>query len=391
LLGSKEREERWRSSQFRIPAWIGLAALIVLAAAGCRQFLDDFTIHKDAGREASVGRAHPDGAALIRDAARCTGQTYPPPPTSADAGGDITFVTLLTTTNWADQPVDGGLPPYQRIGLNLDGLCTTSNPATTPCREPAYARADHSDGPLGIDNGVGQATLLWVGKITRSDQANERRGVRAYVVRVTGYNGGANDDDVHVTWYGGTRATEVTEADAGLAHGPWNVFDKYVPNSNDPLQNPQYQTPSAYVSNHTLVAQFRELLLGGPLEFVYVEKAILVAKVVSERGEWTLRNLTLAGRWPVNEMVASLSLILGEPGCAGPAQLTDSGKRAIAVACDTVDINSQSDDPNATCDAVSFGVTFDGAPAELGQAIVTTSPGGACADPPPCEEVVGKL
>lgn len=348
--------------------WL-LGAALAVFSPGCRQILSDFSVQKDA----SLGA--PDSGAA---AEKCSKGTYPGVSVTANSGGTTSFVVLLHTRSWGDRGVTNGLPDYQVVGLNLDGYCTASHPSAA-CKEPSWADADHSDGPDGIDNAAGHAVYSVAGSsIAQNDYDNENHGVRAYLVRVSDYNGLPDDDNVHVAWFSATLSDHVTIApvpDAGSPNLAWNVFAPFLQGTN-----PKYEALDAYVSNNVLVARFDQLQLGGPEAFVPVSSTILRANVVHDE-EWGLDDIILAGRWPVAGIISILKAELCQVGCANSTESCSALLPFAKVACQNVDIASTSNAPaDAPCDALSFGVLFDGSPGRLGPLTnpVSTSADTAC-------------
>ncbi len=329
----------------------------------------------------------PDSGAA---AEKCSKGTYPDASATANSGGTTSFVVLLHTKSWGDRDVTTGVPDYQAVGLNLDGYCTVAHPSAA-CEEPPWADADHADGPDGIDNAAGHAVSSVLGNMTaQTDNTHETEGIRAYLVRVSDYNGLPDDDNVHVAWFSATLSDHVTMdpvPDAGSPDRAWNVFEPFLQGSN-----PKYEALNAYVSNDVLVAHFDQLQLGGPQAFVPVSNTILQARIVPGE-EWGLDDVILAGRWPVSGIISTLKAELCQVGCANSTESCPALLPFAKVACQNVDIASTSNgSANAPCDALSFGVLFDGTPSRLGPLTnpVHTSADTAC-DPGPasvCEMYV---
>jgi hypothetical protein len=392
LLRSGINLERFRSSVgatlFRR---LTFSLSVVVLAVGCREILGDFQVR---GRDASVEPS--DGGRDATDAkatnvanppdAACVGATYPGPPTVAGSGGDITFNVSLVTEDWGDLTLPDGGPSNVTLGRNLDGLC--SGATSTACSQPASAMTDfHADGPSGIDNAAGQAAAYFGGGITALDQQSERLGTRAYVVRVSGYNGEMNDDNVTVAWYAATahRVSDagVDEGDAGAAPANprvWHPLNDYTSDSLDVA--PRYETRLAYVTNGTLVASFLQLAVGGPPSVSKLSKATVTATVeLGDAGSYVLHDVLLTGRWAVGDVLNLMLTALARfdnANCADAPQVQPKLAYLTQYICNRVDVSSAGDDLSNTCDSLSLGVKFGSMPAELSGPVVTTKDKGNC-------------
>jgi hypothetical protein len=373
-------ERPWRG---RLALALVAGSFAALSSGACRQILSDFT---PGTPDASLGSPGSDAGT-----SPCRGADYPGRSAISDAGGNESFVVVLRTLDWGDR-TDAGVPSYETVGLNVDGLCTAAK-QQGGCKEPTFARReDHGDGRLGIDNAAGRAASTFHGQITATDQANEDLGIRAYVVRVSGYDGEPDDNDIHVGWFAATRSDHFTtgpapDVDAGAA--PWNSFDAY--SLNPAALVPKYETAHAYVTGGILVAQFGLLTLGGPDRFSQVNDVVLEARIVRGAGGFILDDITLAGRWPVGYMISGLaSVTFGLTSCADPLPMNSVTQLILQKTCGNVDTLSAGDDNRSQyCDALSFGVKFGSRPATLSARVISTGLEQTC--PPVTSAVCDEL
>src|SRR5262249_9029768 len=105
-----------------------------------------------------------------------------------------------------DRDYDGGTPNYQLIGYDLDSKCTCVDGAVNSCLTPSWATAGVCDGPGGRDNATG-ALIYDIRKNYFSTFGTDKwnqdiaQGNWSVLLRVRGYNGTPNDDQIDLIWY----------------------------------------------------------------------------------------------------------------------------------------------------------------------------------------------
>lgn len=344
---------------------------VALGAVGCRQLLDDFhVVPSDA-----------DGSA------RCDGPGYPSPAPRGTPAGSIDFTIAMRTLDWGDR-IESGIPTYQRVGFNLDEQCTTSR-STSSCLLPAGAAIPQFlDGPEGIDNSIGQFAWQSQGANVTTEwvQAAESSGLAATLLRVRGYNGEDDDDRVEAALFMGTRqpsggAPPTQPAPAWDGHDTWSITKVFLEDGAT-LDLPKFVDSNAYVRGGTLVARFPTALQGGPFNaFSIMHGFVLTGTIVARQGSYVLESGLRGGRWAVGSVMSFIGSKLSGSPCRVPSDsplhaLYEQGRLA---ACTFADVRGEGDDPSMPCDALSFGVRFDGVPAQIGS-VLPNDPDPACAE-----------
>jgi hypothetical protein len=310
----------------------------------------------------------------------CDGPQLPPVPTPGTTPGALDFVIALRTKDWGDH-VEGGIPTYLHLGFDLDGVCTRSS-ATASCQSPpGAALADFTDGAGGIDNASGRFSSTWrTTPISDEIRRVEDSGQAANLLRVRGYNGEANDDQVEVSMLVGTVwPSSKPSSIKPLWDGSdtWSTTSAFV--EDGALDKPLNVDKNAYVNDHTLVAHFASAVLGGPFtNFSTVDGVVLSGKLVAQGAGYALENGVRAGRWPAGGFFAFLTILIAGTPCAltqysAQYDVYLKAKRACAL----TDIRSEGDDTSMPCDALSFGASLDGVPAKIGD-VLPIEPGPVC-------------
>jgi hypothetical protein len=382
-------------------------ALFVFAAlvAGCSVY-DASLLGSDAGAPGTGGQGGGggEGGAGGTDGAGCTFAKPPDQPTAGSSGGSIELVAAMKTVDLGEAK-GPDKPTYTGIGFDLDHACTTADPATSSCREPEFATANHADGPGGRDNAVGalvDKVHSTLGDAFGSQTYNDTiaQGNASILVRVRGWNGEPDDADVEVSLY---VADVLGTSPAWDGDDAWPVrSDSLVP-SGDPTQassydieRPKYADPHGYVSGGKLVASLAHasILLTNALFpgkstpiSLNLDGAFLVGTIEGPNGGRYLSDVTLAGVWPTNDLVHQLGHF------PDPINRNTSLCMTSAVSyptfrdqvCSFTDIY---DGPQATkvtpCNGLSFAIQLQTAPAKIGPISVVVpepNPCPACADP----------
>ncbi len=307
----------------------------------------------------------------------CVREAVPPKPAVVGVGGDVAFVAALRSIDLEDT-ANGVV-----AGMNLDGLCS--------CTEDKRAcqSLDPSDGKGACDVNGGRdvqsqtlfsafAYLLGVEDASDYYNALSEAGSWSVLLRVRGYSGEAEDDQVEVAWY---------ETPGFGAVPQWNGFDTWPVASSSvalgSVEQPIYVDPAAYVTGGKLVAALPSAPLtmaGGKTNVrVGLVQVLLVArieKITNDR--YRLREGTLGGRLAVPELFATLSSFRdanGGPFCTS-SLLYPATKQ---VMCEAVDLRLGAPDKELLCEALSFGAHFETEPALLGSIVPPAAPLVGCA------------
>jgi hypothetical protein len=325
------------------------------------------------------------------DGPSCDPIEPPGPPSVQNAPGDVTLTNVITTVDYGDAQ---GTKAYLEIGYDLDGRCT--NRGDPPeCLPEAWTEGDPTDGPRGQDNGVGkllaiQYDLFGVAPITSETESAEiKKGKRApfALLRVSGFSGFSEDDEVRVEWYSALRFDQAQGPPAPKLDGndAWPVA-AFVADLDagaaDAGASPSVHVdPAAYVTHSTLVARFPMLKV--PLANVWFEvrDVVLTAKLTPEPGGGFLKlyDGTIAGRARMDELLWVVPYIT--KSLLGLELCTDNPNYATAKSyvCSAADIPFGSTPPaNGVCDGISFGLNFQTDAAQLGPTISVPPPALMC-------------
>jgi len=303
-----------------------------------------------------------DGAGL------CAHAAPPLPPTNADdPSGDATFVTAIKSVRFGSGMKDDSL------GLDLDRYCSCQG-ETPSCIAPALQDPDLAcDSLEGRDNGSWAyfrlvEVMLSLGEGELKDLCSEfaNLGRWSVLMRVSGYNGLADDPKVRVDWL----------PSHGIGTPPsWNGDDIWpiTPAAVEPDGGPRYYDSDAYVRNGQLVFS----LLGGNMQIgngmmrldINFASSVAVANIEKDAaGRYALHNGVLAGRIPLDElfkMVTEFRDHNGNPFCANNQNPYYFATRDAF--CRGLDIQNGVPQPNKKCDAISLGLGFEAEPvAEVG-------------------------
>lgn len=320
----------------------------------------------------------------------CEHAFVPLPPNLLDAdngdavsSGDIEFTVAVKTLRMK-KTADGG-----PLGLDLDRFCSCRGD-TPSCIAPEKQDPELScDLPDGRDNQlIALIRIIEVSLLldTDGDQLSAlysefaNLGRWSILMRVSGYNGLPNDDQVRVEWYpsGGFKIP----ADAGLQDGappfwqgtdPWPVVPSAFEDAGaDAGPIPKFLDNDAYVTNGKLVFSLASS------EFTATNGLTQLSMTISEgsgmaqieKGPYGYR-LTdgiVAGRLELQnlfKMVADFRDHNGAPFCANLSENPLWGATRSAF-CRSPDIQVGSAQPNKKCDAISVGLGFEAEPAVIG-------------------------
>jgi hypothetical protein len=302
-----------------------------------------------------------------------------------------------------DADVAGGAAPrFNTIGFDLDGYCTTQaqldKNTGQECQLPPWAMpkdAPHwgvPDGPNGQDNAIGSNIQFIRDRLGNFNSENytaslKNPGASNAIIKVTGYNGESNDDQVTVTVLTGG---DFKKYNAG-SPPKWDGTDTWPVNDDsfNTAKQPIFVDNQAYVDNGKMVASLKTaglrllVSLTQDANPAYLKMLLHRAYAVCDvkpstlgRWGWVLQNCTLAGVWHADDLVHQLAqfpdIINGGQLCR-PAVGSTGGiypvfKQAI---CNRVDLFTDSNNPVGFCDALSIGVGFNTVPGIIGDIYAT--------------------
>lgn len=306
----------------------------------------------------------------------------PPPPTGLDDGTDLEVIAIAKEIILATP--GSGSP----VGFDLDDSCTVEAPLGT-----CNSKAPIDDGDGGLDNRAATIFQLVNDRTDLQKTVNEgiKAGKNAVLVRLTKYNGKADDPSVAVSIY----ASPGHYDDAGNNDPPqfleseqWALDDAQF----NPITGLPVATVTGYVSGGKIVAYFSGTIALSSSFSVVIQGGVLVADLDLSGPKPAISGGVFAGRWPITDILHTV----------GQQRLSDGGANALcepsqqlvfeiakSQICDNLDIMSDPtrDRQNQRCDALSAGFAFLGGKASLGARKVVTPneecPGwdaGACAN-----------
>jgi hypothetical protein len=265
---------------------------------------------------------------------------------------------------------DGGPPSVG--GLDLDHACSREDGTPTSCAESPLA-SPHKDDGNGVDNAMGW--LLANNQIQLDRVLSPNTDPRiTLLLRLTGYNGQANDDKVLVEVF--TTAGVEPVDDAGTPAEPrWNGTDQWTVSCETfascdggslSTQVTEVSDTTAYVSGGVLVAanlgflpaarSFAQQGDGGYLTaLINLNDAVLVAPLKQSDAGVEIHGGILGARWPTAAMIAAIAGV-----CISP----DDSMRFV---CPVADLASQAklDGTGSKCNALSIGMAFDAVPGTI--------------------------
>lgn len=323
-------------------------------------------------------------------------------PTPADRpppgpGGDVGPITLaVQSMRLGSLNEQGGVDPnaWQDMGFDLDGTCTGSDTCEGADSPPSCAPPVPQisvDGHNCRDNTFGRLeyTANLVPEIARkyglSDDAFNCAlcvGHYNFVIRVTGYNGQPNDDQVRVDLYPSPGLERPLPWDCAsgdwknhpcwMSDMPWTVQDDAVVDGRPgpQLGDAKLFDPAAYVRDGYIVTQlpddtlfwfpgYNALVVAYPLRF---HKGTVAGKLSrGADGVWRITDGTIAGRIKAVDAVKGLRLIGFCEQDPNYGLMADFVGKNLDVLADA------RKDPNVTCDAMSLGITFNALQATAGK------------------------
>jgi hypothetical protein len=367
--------------------------LLAISALGCNAILGIENGHpkaKDAGEDvAAAGDGATPAEAAIEEASlsdaeaaasavdapsTCAGARAPLRPNRDDDpnGAVMPFVLAMETFQFDD---DG------RIGFDLDGRCTTC-----PDALPSSCNLRAAPTPLvcdGIPDGrdlTGNAMLdqLVAEGETAFSQKDLQQGLDAgahgALLRISRYNGRADDQAVTLEFFGETwmppqegGAQPLLRRDGS---DEWTVYQESVILLNASAE----QDLSAYVSDYTLVAHLAKATIAlrpgtGTNDngfIMHLRDVTLTAKLEpSDGGGYRAVGGNFGGRWEGNDILKSFGALATEAGSICGSHPFYLFLRAQVCAALDIMADQANDNTNQTCNAVSFGLGFTAGPARI--------------------------
>jgi hypothetical protein len=286
---------------------------------------------------------------------------------AADAGGPPLLVALSLLD----------FAPTEVPGFNLDRACSidlASSTCKTNVLEPTFDRHARDKSATGLDNAsfsliasIGNLSTLLTAPAINRGIAEGKYGA---VLRITGWNGQPDDDDVQVELFPAIGLVPRADADAGFGPRDQWILDTRFQASADASQ---MKTVRAWVSGQQLVGRFAQLSLPvfidqDPKPFdIRLTDAFLTATLTTT----SLTNGTVAGRWKTADLLGEMrtifvkdanglsNTVVCEPVPAAQL-LYGSLKKEV---CDARDIRGDGNDTASLgCDAVSAAMRIEAYP-----------------------------
>jgi hypothetical protein len=301
-----------------------------------------------------------------------------PPPQLTNTGGDAVATIVATTIEWGEATSDFGKKPPE-YGFDIDGLCSNHGDPP-PCLPYAYTKGDPTDGSHGEDNSVSkmigtQWTSLGLSDPPLTTQSSEvaikdGRFSPLLIIRITDWIGVYDDEAITVEWFvplpandgpGGAFVPKLDGTDT------WPLLAE-VPGGSEPLK---FTTTDAYVSGQKFVARFPEARLPLTTAYLKVNDVVMTGDVKLDPATqtWRLKAGLVAGWADSYEIIRQLpkftSALLGFPLCTNISTYHQQIKPWL---CGTADTLLPGKKPGDACDAISFGIGFEGIQVTLGDA-----------------------
>ncbi len=355
----------------------------------------------DAGPEAA-----PVEAAAPPDP--CSHVTYPPPPAKDDdSTGEVAGLVMAVREESINGELDGGAP----IGLDLDGVCTCfPDPTTAHGGDPSCiapeggARACDGDG--GADRQID--SLFAAYSVPNSSPTSGP----TLLLKVTKYNGRANDSEVFVGFVASTGIFDPTGCgdvpdggDPPDSGGPNNAFPPTWRGCDRFSLDPESVLPSTtepktylpgYVTDHVLVVPptSKPVLLVVGTTMLQASSAVILARLTAvgmdmqplvpqpDVGRLFRMDGVAGGRVNIGDALRAIAtgqaVTDGGPLCGFP-NFYNTVKSTFVCPSADIATSPSNDFKNVPCDALSLAAAFTAQPASFGE--VRKPPKSACADP----------
>lgn len=318
----------------------------------------------------------------------------PAPTSPADIGPVYVAITKLRL---GSQDPSGTLDEnaWKKIGLDLDDSCTGSG-TCDPLREKSACKAPSKiisfDGDDCRDNNFGRfeysvATIPEVGETYRlnDDMFNCGlcTGLYNFIIRVTGYNGQANDDHVRVDLYPSPGLEAPLAFDCvkdpsnnklcWLPNQPFLIDQASMasPKEGPDLADAKIADPDAYVRDGYIVISLPDdSVLWFPSEPadqintfpIILQKGIVTGKVQkSSEGVWTVSDGIIAGRVKKDDVIGGFRSV-------GFCDKDPRYGLMTSYVLSNLDVSASGKvDPESPCDALSIAVAFEARQATPGK------------------------
>ncbi|MEM9691044.1 MAG: hypothetical protein AAGA56_00735 [Myxococcota bacterium] len=319
-----------------------------------------------------------DGAAVGQVPAR---------PADAPAANGQGTAFAVSRLYLGDTDRDGGADPnaWRSIGYNLDGLVTGGD-ASGHC-QPVLDAAPQQvfrDGIDGIDNSFGNNLVGIISEIIPggglSAQASDAilEGDFTVIANLTNLDSAPNSTGVASTLLvGAPNMGTVDLTTPGATTWPF-----YTDSAGEPLS---VSFSDGYVNNNTFASGSPQTInlavsVGGFDLELTIASAVITMDLDAERGLAT--NGIIAGVLEVEPLLTELEKIAGslstmfcDPESATVQQIFDQVRRQADIMADGTQ------DPNATCNAISVGIGFDATAINVGEGVAApTDSADPCAE-----------
>ncbi|MDI3285278.1 hypothetical protein [Polyangium sp. 15x6] len=313
-------------------------------------------------------------------AAMCVRDEIPEPPTAAGAGGEGEFVVALRTIDM-EKGLNDALP-----GLNLDGLCSCTEDkrgceSVDPSDDKGYCDDDSGHDAASYALFGALAYLMQVDDMSSFLRGLAESGQWSVLLRVRGYSGGSDDDQVEVGWYGSLGLSTSPEWQGA---DTWSIRQEFLaPLPMDPYA-PQFVDGAAYVTGGKLVARLPQaplVITDGALTSIRaaLSNLVLVARIDrTADGRYQLREGRIGAKLPVSELfptLASFRDTKGNPLCTD-ATLYPATRQITCRAADV--LLADATDKDTPCEALSFGMNFEADAVMLGPVLQAPPSSGGC-------------
>jgi hypothetical protein len=314
----------------------------------------------------------------------CIHREPPARPTATDDGAPLRDLVFAVSEYMTGD--DAGRPQYQNIGFDLDHTCTGEGQGLG-CVEPSYATGDHHDGVDGIDNAYGQ--IWWAKGVVPYEVTTA--GTPTVIIRVGGYSGQRDDNQIEVSIYVGLLASREDGGTAGDGgSGPfwdgndrWSLLPEMLAPSADggapSVDEPLFRDDQGYVSGGILVAQFPEArwtagLAIAPKRLTRTHQLVLAGPLNRVAEGWELQNLVVGMRVDFNEILTFVANLIDSTNQLPECQSESNWRNTKNNICPYVDIASVPGPASAACDAISLGVLIQAKQALLGDVLSPSPP-----------------
>lgn len=365
-----------------------VAPLVLASLVGCKVFdaslvdpdLDAGAPIDGGPSDAFVPRPDTGSVAMCPDGS--PRRSLPPRPSTADTGDQVLTIGLR------DIRLRQQANAWREIGLDLDGLCTTTALSDVECQPPSDVGIQ-LDGEGGIDNAfhsLFEVIDLVFPSLADTAGAVSEAGVGVVVLSIDGWNGSANDSRVEVTLTQSVAGTSGTADQTAPPAVEFVNYEPFMPGSTTPLpppswdgndwlwvrdetffmgdtSRPRVQDTNAYIAEGTLVMRLpdrAEILFAGEDQGIRVQLTDAYVFGTFDEAFARVSPMTVTGRWSVLDLLDTASAV---NICAGDTEYGILERKLEEVA----DVRSTPGTGGgaATCDAVSMGVTFEAYPVRI--------------------------